>query len=265
MPVNTLFGGQEITFAVEQLADTGGTTLIRALHKDTCAKIASRLGHPEEASKIASLNRVKGIYKVLKQNRVLKVPAYLKAPHHVVNVMSGDDPPTITQGYAKQQVVSRLGQVGIGQWIGSDPIEMQVSVRFEAANKHDGTWVENDIAILEEMAGMPANPTNRGKPPPILRVSTTRNGTVVPLIPLNYQWSPTHASFPLWRISNIEWAKGAGDPWRDGVGRRVRQSATVTLWEWTAIKLETRSVTSRAQKVQKTKPAAPKKKPAKKK
>jgi hypothetical protein len=236
MPKSAGFGGaQLITFAVQQFAGSSGYIWINARKGQTCAQIAAQRGHPEERQLVASLNHVAAYYR-FKHPRRIKLPATLKAGD-TFDVM-GDDmaPPVITDGYAILQVVARPGMVGVAQFMGYNPLAMDVPIRFEATNKADGSGVESDIATLERMAGRGNFAGSGQQAPPVIRLSTTDNaGNVVPLIPLNYQWNIANAGAPLWRVESIKWDT---KPWRNRLGRRIRQTAVVTMWEYTPITLQ---------------------------
>ncbi len=238
MPKSSVFGGaQLISFAVQQFTGSSGYVWVYAKRNQTCAIIAAQLRHPEERQLIASLNHVNAYYR-FKKPRKLKIPASIKPGAGAGFDVMGDDmaPPVITDGYAILQVVARPGMVGIAQFMGYNPLAMDVPIRFEATDKRDGSGVENDIATLERMAGR-GNFQGAGRSaPPVIRLSTTDNaGNVVPLIPLNYQWNAQNAGAPLWRIESIKWDS---KPWRNHLGRRIRQTAVVTMWEYTPITLQ---------------------------
>ena len=224
-----------ITFAEQQFPGDGGYMWISVKKGATPLSIAGHRGHPEQAQAIAKLNHVAAHYK-FKTARKVKIPKSLRAGD-TFDVMADDaTAPTVTDGYAILQVVARPGLIGISQFQGYNPLAMDVAVRFEATDKSDGSGVESDIATLERMAGR-GNFSGAGNgPPSVIRLSTTdNNGNVVPLIPLNYQWNAQNKSAPLWRIEAIQWNN---QPWRNRAGRRVRQLAVVTVWEYTPVVLQ---------------------------
>ena len=77
----------------------------------------------------------------------------------------------------------------------------------------------------------------------VVRISATdAHGNIVPLIPPDYQWSHHHQHAPLFRISSISWDTG---PLRTSLGYRVRQTATVTVTQYTPLTFVKRSVAQR--------------------
>ncbi len=108
----------------------------------------------------------------------------------------------------------------------------------------DGTDVENEIAQLERMAGRGNFPGSTVGPPAVLKIQVTDNaGSQVWLIPPQWQWSASTPQAPLWRIAGIAWDK---NPLRLPSGKRIRQKAVVTIWEYTPISLAVRSATVRS-------------------
>jgi len=100
MPTSLI--GQLITFSVDQAADEHFTQYryIRARKNDTVLKIAARLHHPEQAAKIASLNKIRSTRSVLKQNRRIRVPGSLISGDGF-DVLADDPRPVIKDGYAQ--------------------------------------------------------------------------------------------------------------------------------------------------------------------
>jgi hypothetical protein len=244
--------GQLITFAVEQdddkrFAKWRWATVRRG---ETVQSIASRLGHPEDARRIADENDVRSVRKVLKHHphkpkdrQRIKVPGGT-GDDQQFHVLAGDQPPRITEGYAKFSVIDRPGGTGILSHDGYDPIAMEVPIRFLAKVSGDGEQVEQDIELLERMAGRGNFQGTASGPPPIIRISTTNaNGGIVPLVPRNYQWSRQNPSAPLWFVTGIDWD---ADPRRGGRGNRLEQKATVTVQQHTTVSLQMRSATARS-------------------
>lgn len=246
MPLGKL--GQLITFSIDLSADEQFSQFIwiRAKHGDTVAKIAARRGHPEQARAIAELNHIRGIHRPLKKGERLRIPGTLKKGDVVHVLPDSDKPPIVQGGYAKFDTVAVPGRKGISRFIGYDPIPFDVPLQWEAFVSDDGQSVEDAIRTLERMAGRGHFSGSAVGPPAVIRVSVTDNhGNVVPLIPTNYQWTPSNPTAPLWRISNIAWGGGAR---RNGAGRRIRESAVVSLVEYTPIHIVERSVTKRAKR-----------------
>jgi hypothetical protein len=155
------------------------------------------------------------------------------------DVMAGDQPPTIVDGYAQWSPIPLPLRVGQLMFTGRNPISMQVAVRFNLFDAN-GTWlisdsagllVEEQIAILEWMAG---EGINEG-PSPLLRVTTyDSSGDTVPLIPFEYQVGTGNvpASFgdrnqvPTWVVTALAWDPA---PIRNDNAYRIRQDGTVTI------------------------------------
>jgi hypothetical protein len=172
----------------------------------------------------------------------IKVPAQMRASERF-HVLAGDDPPRIVEGYAKFDTVDRPQRTGLISFAGYDPISMEVPIQFEAFQSRDGSTLERDIALLERMAGRGNFAGAAVGPPPVIRLSVTDNsGKIVPLIPVNYQWSSDNAHAPVWRITAIDWDT---HPERNTYGNRIRQKATVTVKQHMVSKAATRSATAR--------------------
>lgn len=243
--------GQLITFAVEKDADRKAPDYIwvKVNVRDTIKKIAARRGHPEDARRIAKLNHVRSVNKILLHKphkkgdkKKIRVPGTLRVSDRF-HVLAGNEPPRITGGYQKLETVDRPGRTGLTHFVGYDPITMEVPIRFEGFMDRDGPGIEDRIAMLERMAGRGNFKGASSGPAPILRLSTTDNaGKVVPLIPPNFQWSTQNPAAPLWRIAGIEWD---ANPIRDNNGNRIRQEGVVTVQQHTKVSLEVRSVTTR--------------------
>jgi len=250
MPSSRL--GQLITFAIEADADADFKKYIwvRVKKGDTVKKIASRRGHPEDARKIARLNKIRSVTKVLRHRPKrkgdktrIRVPGTLRRGD-TFSVLADDAPPRIVGGYQKLETIDRPGRTGLTHFVGYDPITMEVPIRFEQYLGRDSQGIEDRITLLERMAGRGNFKGASAGPAPVLRLSVTSDaGTVVPLIPSNYQWSRQNPSAPLWRVADISWDE---DPVRDDSGRRLRQRAVVTVQQYTRLSLETRSVSQRS-------------------
>lgn len=207
---------------------------------ETVRTIARKLKHPEDARLIADKNKIRSVnskFRTGGRGRI-QVPMEDKASNAFF-VLPGDSAPQITGGYQKLSSIDRPGVTGLTKFDGYDPIQMSVPIRFEALDRN-GVKVENDIAILEKMAGRGINSVHGNGAAPIISVETTkRDGKeIVPLIPANYQSPGGNSSAPVWRVANIDWD---ADPWRNKGGNRIRQLAVVTLREFTPISLVSRS------------------------
>ena len=266
MPSNWI--GQQITFAAELDPDStynSKSFWIRAGNGDTVKKIAARYGHPELADDILARNkgrdvlahpkrsphhsvppspRLRSVMQRLANNATIQLPGVMQAGE-VLNVTAGDSAPTVTAGYAKYDVVDRNGRVGLNRFLGYDPISLDIPVQFEDFANNRGGTIEVAIKTLERFAGRGDYPGASVGPPAVIRVSATdKHGNVVPLIPANYQWTEQHQSGPLFRIAGIAWDTS---PLRNRRGLRIRQTATVTITQYTPVRFVERSVSKRAQ------------------
>lgn len=230
--------GQQISFGIESDPDKAFDhwVWVAVRKHETIRHLANRVSHPELARQIADRNGIRSLTARLKRKQVL-VPG-VAAPGNGFHVLAGDEPPSITAGYAKFQIVNRPGRTGLVIFDGYDPIGMDVPIRFEGPGR--GVQIEDDIALLEWMAGRQA--VSAAGEPPVVRVSTTLGDDVIPLIPLGYQFHGKTGG-PLWYVAGIAWDAGA---LRDARGRRIRQTATVHLQQRTTARLLPRSVADRA-------------------
>jgi hypothetical protein len=142
------------------------------------------------------------------------------------NVLAGEKPPTITDGYAKFNTVDRPLGRGATIFGGYNPAKMSVDVRFGvwdtrgwATDDNSGRAVEQQIGWLEWMAGV----NQSAGPPPIVYVrSFNATAHSTHLIPFSFQNTP-------WVIEGIDWT---GQSWRNPSAYRIYQEATVSLLEY---------------------------------
>jgi hypothetical protein len=252
MPTNRY--GQMYTFAIEHDEDLKFKRYIWVATKvgDTVQKIASRRGHPEDARQIANLNGVRSVLSVLRHHprkkgdlMKIKVPGELQSSAFF-HVLAGDEPPKVTAGYQKLEVRDRPLRTGITAFTGFDPISMDIPIRFENYKGQDGTAIEDDIALLEQMAGRGIFKGAAIGPGAVIRIATTGpTGAVNGLIPPAYQYNKDNPSGPLWRIADIAWDDGA---LRDRNGNRIRAGAVVTVQQDMHVAFKIRSVAKRKAK-----------------
>lgn len=128
-----------------------------------------------------------------------------------VKVLRGDGPPKLVGGLGGWDIVSRPRRIGLTQWTGREPFQMDVPILFDGW--HDQKSVEDDIRRLNGMAVGAAY-----DPPPTVQVQGA-----VPV------------SDATWIISNIDWGdevyweeNAAGKTWR------LRQDAVVHLLQYQA-------------------------------
>jgi len=260
---------QLISFSIERDEDQRFSKWITYSVKkgDTVQRICARRGHPEDAQAVAKKNGVRSTTWVLirpplpkrkkgqpkpkrkgpKSRYKILVPGEM-AEHLQFNVLAGDTPPKIVGGYAKYSTTDRPERMGLTVFNGYDPVTMEVPVRFEAQQYETldapAEQIEKDIGLLERMAGRGNFEGSNIGPSAVIRISTTSStGTVVPLVPRNYQWGQQNKTGPLWRITGIDWDQ---DAWRNRWGNRLRQLATITVQQYTSVRVVQRSVAVRA-------------------
>lgn len=207
----------------------------------TIKKIAARRGHPELAKRIADLNNIRSITQKLKIGRRLRLPGTLEQQMSFDVYPQDLKRPLIKDGYAMFTQAARFGEKSITQFTGYNALAMDVYIQFEAWQQQDGSDIEDKIRKLERMAGRgPGFAGAASGPPAVVRLSVTdAKGSVVPLIPLSWQWSPGAAQGLLWVIEGIDWDDGALS---DSKGQRIRASATVHMREFTDVNLTTTAV-----------------------
>lgn len=124
-----------------------------------------------------------------------------KHPGLEVKALLGADPPTPTGGYGGWDIVGRPRRVGLTQWNGRQPIQMDVSILFDGFKNDES--VEYECVRLERMALPFINE------PPVVRLF----GSSIPHNDLD------------WVINNIAW----GSSIKLKNGDRIRQEATISL------------------------------------
>jgi hypothetical protein len=254
--------GQKVTFSIEVSFDEKIAGWIKApVHtNDTVAKMLAHRGHPELADRVLKANKVRSAYTVLrhspkrKHDRTRLLIPKLAAADNAFDAYAdiGGQAPTITDGYAKVDIVDRPYRVGIAHFVGYNPGEMEVPLTFDSIRDTTGTGaaqgddIEDACALLELMGGRGNFHGSSVGPPPIIRVGVYTGGAhskVIPLIPANWQWSTENAAAPVWRVAGLEWDRS---PLRNSAGNRIRQNVTVTLKEHILAHAAQRSAATRA-------------------
>ena len=254
--------GQRITFTASFDPDspqTHSTVFKTTKGLNTVQKVASAKGRADAAQAIAKASGIRSVYTKLKPGTSLKIPvASVPADLSVSVYAQNGMRPVVTDGYAMFQVVTVPGGLGVSQFLGYDPIAMDIPVTFDAyreaktpkqqqPNKHGqrqtvqganlpaapGATIESEIAVIERFAGRGAFKGAAKGPPAVLKVSVTNSqGVLVPLIGAGYQWSAQNPSAPLYRINGIQWDSS---PLSDSFGQRIRQDAVITVWQYTPV------------------------------
>jgi hypothetical protein len=254
--------GQQISLAAVMDANaTAQITKTKATKNSTPATIAAGYSRPDLAATIAKLNNLRSSYAKFLPGQVVKLPGL-----SILNldVLCDDIAPTITDGYAIFETVTRPGRTGVNKFDGYNPLEMVLTLDFEAfgdsalTDPGPGAQIEANIRTLERMAGRGQFSASGAQVPPVVRASCLDNkGGVVWLIPSSYQWSNSNKAAPQWRITDIAWDNsdpdsggGSGSappPLRDTFGQRIRQQVVVTLTQYTPVWSAITSVSARAQ------------------
>jgi hypothetical protein len=252
--------GQMISFGIESGGDqrfSGTTTVTVKKGLDTVRKICKDRVHPDMERRVLALNGIKNPNTKLKINRRIRVPDRLRESQRF-HVLAGDQAPRVVGGYAKIDVVDRTERSGISVFRGYDPIVLEVPVRFEAEDRSgpwgsaDGTQIERDIRLLEQMAGRGIHQGAAVGAPPIIQVMTRDNsGNFVGLIPKAYQYTRGNPLNQLWWVSGIDWDP---DGQRNDDGQRIRQLATITLTQYVTPDQLVPSAAERAKSLRSQKP-----------
>jgi hypothetical protein len=226
--------GQTIMFEMEDVSR--GEQWVPAqvtAARNSVSKITAFHGIRTRAREVAERNKIHSVYSKLTR-ATITIPKPLKIAGGRLEVLAGQTPPRIVEGYAKYDIVDRPSRAGLTHFVGYDPIVMEVPVWFEWSSlspggEPEGDGVEDAIAMLERMGGRGIGSTSAVGRPGRVRVTTERNGSPVPLIPASYQPGRQNPNPPAWVVSGIDWDDA---PWRNKAGNRIRQFATVTLTQY---------------------------------
>lgn len=132
-----------------------------------------------------------------------------------VKCLLGPDPVRVTDGYAKWTVVDRKKRRGITEWVGTNPLTVEVGFLidyFDDPDDNPGLRCQRDIRDLEEMAGL--NFDGDVKPPECLWDA-------------NAPHDNAEAAHLRWIVFKLEW----GDSMFNKEGNKVRQGGTITLMQ----------------------------------
>lgn len=225
--------GQKITFELEDVTREAWVDAQVTGARNTVSKITAFHGIRSRAREVADRNKIHSVFSKLSRKSI-QVPLPRKTVGGKLEVLAGDTPPRIVEGYAKFDVVDRPSRAGLTHFLGYDPVVMEVPIRFEwqtlsPGGEPEGEDIEDDIALLERMGGRGVGPGATIGRPGRVRVSTSNNGNPVPLIPRNYQPGRQNPNPPVWVVSDIAWDEA---PWRNRAGNRIRQLAVVTLMQY---------------------------------
>lgn len=225
--------GQRIRFDLEDVSREQWVDARITATRNTVAKITAFHGIRPRAREVAERNGIHSVTSKLKR-KTIQVPLPRKIVGGSFSVLAGESAPRIVGGYARYDVIDRQGRAGLTHFLGYDPITMEVPIRFEwertsPGGEPEGADIEEDIALLERMAGRGIGPGATIGRPGRVRVTTTSGGDPVPLIPSNYQPGRQNPNPPTWVVSDIAWDEA---PWRNRAGNRIRQFAVVTLMQY---------------------------------
>jgi hypothetical protein len=230
--------GQMISFGIEDGGDqrfSGVRTITVQKGNDTVRKICKNAVHPDLEARVLRLNAIRNPTTKLAIGRRVRIPDRMRDSQSF-HVLADDQPPRITSGYSKIGVIDRTERCGISVFQGYDPIVIEIPVRFEAEDRSgswagaDGSQIEKDIQLLEQMAGRGIIAGAAIGAPPIIRIQTRDNaGNFVGLIPRAYQWTRGNPNNQFYWISGIDWD---ADALRNRQGERIRQRATITVTQY---------------------------------
>lgn len=127
-----------------------------------------------------------------------------RSPRIRVRARPGDGVPTVTDGYATIETITRPLRRGLTRWTGSNPMQLSIPILLDGWS--DGVSIEPQIADLERMAAV-----DGGDP---CEIAIEATGKLVP-----------HADEHSWYITGLD----PGEAILDRRGRRRRQAFTVTV------------------------------------
>lgn len=130
-----------------------------------------------------------------------------RSPRVTVRMFPGEGVPTVVDGYANIETITRPLRRGLTRWVGSNPTQVSIPVLFDGWRR--GESVEPDIADLERMAGLAGGVATEP-----LNITISSTGKLVP-----------HEDDGEWFITGIDW----GEALSSASGRRLRQAATITV------------------------------------
>jgi len=129
-----------------------------------------------------------------------------------------DGSPMVTDGYGGWEVVARPREIGILQWKGRNPIQIEIPFMIDhwmdSADNEPGIATEAMILRLENLCGLGGH----AQPP----ICTVDGNGVIPHDETNAPGAH------LWVVENVSWDRGMD--FRSGdSGRRVRAGGTITI------------------------------------
>jgi hypothetical protein len=136
-----------------------------------------------------------------------KITFRSKKPPMSFTCWLGDDGAKPTGGYGGWNIIDRPRRIGITQWDGRQPLQMDVAILIDGFLANDN--VETECRVLEAMA---FSGDGAGEEPPVITIS----GDFVP------HSAPTTE----WIINGIQWGNTLR---RTSDGKRLRQEAIVGL------------------------------------
>lgn len=127
-----------------------------------------------------------------------------RSPRLHVVAKPGEGVPTVTDGYASIETVTRPLRRGLTRWTGSNPMQLSIPILFDGYR--DNRSIEPKIADLEKMAAV-----DGGEP---MHVTIDCTGNIVP-----------HHAEHKWIITGLDF----GEAISSHRGRRLRQAITVQV------------------------------------
>lgn len=165
-------------------------------------------------------------------------------PYVQLRCLLGEGNPRVIDGYAKWVTVDRKRKRAITEWVGTNPLKIEISIVIDYhADPYPlaGVRCEADIRALERMAGLDADGNVR---PPLV------------LWDANSPHDNEEAGHLQWLVTDIQWGAAM---WND-YGNRIRQAAVIQITQYVEDQFITASAAQqqRAKRKRKTSSAKPK-------
>lgn len=215
-----------IKFAVHRVRDDVKWRQEPIHRGETVRSVAIRLGVPDLERDIARANGIVSVLSPFSGRGRTKL--WVPQDTSSVEVRAGEQPPRVTDGFAKLGVLDRPQRTGLSVFTGYNPIVIEIPIQFENFADGAGGDIEDAIAMLEAFAGRGKIPGAGSLPPRVLRITTWRAGEKIRLLPEAYAYEEQGKS-PLYQIAKLDWDPS---PLRNSDGRRTRQAGVVTVQQY---------------------------------